>query len=146
MSWLQFTAFFTSYMECCCFKPTEWAMSSNSSRLTSCNSLRMAFSFSLILTAFSVISSWVSWLPPNSAKFGPVVMRLWPSESSPTPSRRALAFFFLETFGINRGYRQKHEIQGAKHDLSVVGRPLSVVSLPGIVWHLDFGMLWAFVI
>src|SRR5438876_10239109 len=111
-------------------------MSSNSSRLTSCSSLRMAFSFSLILTAFSVISSWVSWLPPTKAKFGPVVRRLWPSEASPTPSRRALPFFFLEAFAMKGGYRQRREIQGAKRDLSVgqlavVGCRLSVVSLTG---------------
>src|SRR6185436_1206785 len=85
----------------------------------------MAFSFSLILTAFSIISSWVAWLPPRRAKFGPVVTRLWPSESSPTPSRSTLALFFLETFGINRGYRQKQKFQGA----------IALCSPPGASWN-----------
>src|SRR2546422_1287948 len=58
------------------FSPTAWAISSNSSWLTSCSSLPLVLSFSLILTAFSVISSCVSLLPPTRAKFGPVVTRL----------------------------------------------------------------------
>ena len=35
---------------------------------------------------FSVMTSWVSLLPPTRWKFGPLVMRLLPSESNPTPN------------------------------------------------------------
>jgi hypothetical protein len=50
---------------------------------------------------FSVNGSWVSCEPPTSAKFSPVVVHLWPSESNPTPSINALAIFFLDAFDIN---------------------------------------------
>ena len=71
-------------------RPTDLAISSNSSRLTSSSCLPLAVSFSLILMTFSVIASWVSSLPPRRAKFEPVVILLCPSVSSPTPSMIAL--------------------------------------------------------
>jgi hypothetical protein len=48
------------------------------------------------LMAFSVIASWVPWDPPTGPTFLPVVTRLWPSESMPTPRSMALeeAVFF----------------------------------------------------
>ena len=39
--------------------------------------------------------------PATGAKFGPVVSRLWPSESRPTPGINARAIFFLDAFDIN---------------------------------------------
>ncbi|HAO80698.1 MAG TPA: hypothetical protein DCQ92_17340 [Verrucomicrobia subdivision 3 bacterium] len=39
--------------------------------------------------------------PATGAKFGPVVSRLWPSESRPTPGINPRAIFFLDAFDIN---------------------------------------------
>jgi len=56
---------------------------------------------SFILIVFSVMASWRFLRAADEREIRPVVSRLWPSESRPTPSITARAFFFLDAFDIN---------------------------------------------
>jgi hypothetical protein len=71
---------------------TSRQMSRSSRTVTSSSCLPRLSRCSLILTAVSCITAWVSWLPPTSTKFLPRVRRVWPSSLSKAKPSRAADF------------------------------------------------------